>query len=76
MHDVPQKISRRRGFKGSIVFGLILMAVGALPAGSFLAMEKFLQPENLPTALLGIVAMGYAAVFLGVMVLAWGTVSC
>ena len=68
---MPQTTSRRRGCKGSIALGLILMAAGALPVGSMLAMEKFLH-QNFPYALIGIVAMGYGAVFLGVIVLALG----
>ena len=76
---MPLTTSCRRGFMNSITLGLVLMAAGALPVGFMLVIErlpeKFLQPQNLPTALIGIVAMGYGAVFLGVIVLAWGIVS-
>ena len=67
---MPRITSGRHGFKGSIAFGLILMAVGALPVVIMLAAEGFLSPQDYPSFLIGIVAIGYGAVFLGAIVLA------
>jgi hypothetical protein len=72
---MPQMASSRRRHKAPIALGLILIAAGALPVASFQVIDRLLHPQHFPSAIIGIVALGYAAIFLGLIVLAWGIVS-
>ncbi len=72
---MPVMSGSRRGSRGSIGFGLLLLFMGALPMAAMAAAEDLLHPQYYPPVILGFVALGSAAVFAGVIVLSVGIVS-
>jgi hypothetical protein len=59
--------------KGSIFRGAVLLIIGVVLAGAFWMVGSVVDLSYiLPSALLGIVAFGYLAIFLGVLTLTLG----
>ena len=67
--------SERASLKASVVTGLSLAGIGLLVVVVLRLLSDVWAAEGLPNILMGLMAVGYAAIFVGIMILLVGVLS-
>ncbi len=70
-----ERASERASLKGSLVTGLSLAGIGVLVVVSLRLLSDIWPAQGLPNILIGLMAVGYAAIFVGIMILLVGVLS-
>jgi len=65
----------RTSVRTSVVTGLSLAGIGVLVVASLRLLSDVWPAQGLPNLLLSLVAVGYAAIFVGIMILVVGVLS-